>query len=373
MQKVKINKISEQIQIYIEKLTFNGLNLVSQETIKQIEFLLQNASQVEAYRLATSLRYLHIELKRFLTQSPAFNIDRYVFFLSNCWLLTRGYNYRKDNKDDVFYQKLMGEGPQFELVKKLKLRLIGIEKIFLEGTIFGVVLYFLSLFEKTKNKILKWNVLQPPRGVINPEILLDLEILKNKIAYKELFYKNFVASNFLYSEKEDLIMIKKEDEPKIDLEEEEDFPLDMLYQFDFTINNLYNKCKKYEYTPFDLPTSFLNYILVKNVNVLDFYTEGEEESINTSSVYVFKLKHERGYPIYIRLQDKHINQVLIEKFKIYKDKKILIENLFGKLILERGKISVFPLCIINDNKEDFICISEIHQNYREIMKTLYKK
>ena len=242
MQKVKINKISEQIQVYIEKLTFNGLNLVSQETIKQIEFFLQNASQVEAFRLATSLRYLHIELKRYLTQSPAFNIDRYVFFLSNCWLLIRGFNFRKNSKDDDFYRKLMGEEPQFDLVK-LKLRLVGVKKLFLEGAMFGVVLYFISLNGKTKNKILKWNVFQPPKGVINPEILLDLKISENNIVYKELLYKTFEASNLPYSEKEDLIIINKEDEPKIDLEEEDNFPLDMLYQFDYSINYIYNRIK----------------------------------------------------------------------------------------------------------------------------------
>ncbi len=66
MQKVQINKISEEIEKYIELLAYNGLNLISKENVRQIEFFLQNASQVEAYRLATSLRYLNVELERFL-------------------------------------------------------------------------------------------------------------------------------------------------------------------------------------------------------------------------------------------------------------------------------------------------------------------
>nr|MDO8119382.1 hypothetical protein [Candidatus Sigynarchaeota archaeon] len=83
--------IAEQVTALVENLSFNGLNLVTEEIIRNIEMLLQSASMVNAFRLAVSLRYLHVELKRFLSHDEAFNLERYVFYLGNCWLLSRAF------------------------------------------------------------------------------------------------------------------------------------------------------------------------------------------------------------------------------------------------------------------------------------------
>jgi len=374
MQKVQINKISEEIEKYIELLAYNGLNLISKENVRQIEFFLQNASQVEAYRLATSLRYLNVELERFLQQSTAFNTERYIFFLCNCWLLSRSFKFLKDTKDEAFYHKLIGQAPQFQLIEDLKLRLGGIEKIFLEGAIFGVILYFISLMGKTKGKILKWNIFQPSKGIINPDVLLTLEIPQQGISFKDLFDKTFNAFKLSYSEKDELIALNEEPKSKIVLQEKKDyFPLKTLERYDYDVKGLYSKISTFEYTPFDLPTSAFDYILVKNLEIVDSEVEGEKENIKSSPVYIFKLNHKRGYPLYIRLQDKHVNQGLIEKLMNYKNNRKIIENLFGRLVLERGQLSIFPLCVINENIEEFISVSEVQKDYREIMKTLYKK
>ena len=99
-----------------------------------------------------------------------------------------------------------------------------------------------------------------------------------------------------------------------------------------------------------------------------------ELASNTSiSVNVFHLEHANGYPVHVRIQDKNINQVLINKFNEYKKKKTKIDNVFGKILLERGQLSIFPLSIIHEDKIDFICISDLTQDYRDIMKSLYKK
>ena len=141
---LQLEKVAEEIKDYIENLAYCGLNFVSNDNIKQIEFFLQNASQVETYRLATSLRYLHIELKRFLKNKSAFNIERYIFFLSNCWLLSRAfisYKTLKEEKPEIF-NKLMASQLELETKTKFILKVVGIEKISLEGTLVGIVFYF---------------------------------------------------------------------------------------------------------------------------------------------------------------------------------------------------------------------------------------
>jgi len=154
---IQLGNVVAQVKDYIESLAYNGLNLVTKENIKKIEFFLQNTSQLKAYRLAISLRYLHVELKRFLNNRNAFNIERYVFFLSNCWLLSYAFSLQKNLKEEKprMFDRLMGVQSDPEIKSKLILKVVGTEKIHLEGTMVGFVFYFFSLFGKTRGKILK--------------------------------------------------------------------------------------------------------------------------------------------------------------------------------------------------------------------------
>lgn len=374
MPKIVNKQIFEQIQKFIESLVRNGLNLISKENIRQIEFFLQNASQIEAYRLATSLRYLHIELKRFLFQNPAFNIDRYVFFLTNCWLLCYGCHVQDKTIDKHFFQKLMGNFPEVQVINKIKLRLVGIELVYLEGAIFGVILYFLSLSKELKSEILKLNIFQPPKGIINPEVILGLEINNHTFSYKELFYKNFYATNVNYSPKQKVLSLNKLKTPTFQIiNSETDFPIDLLGRYQYDVQTLYDKVSNFEYSPFNSPITVISPILIKDATIIDSIVLKKGEIVKDRSIYQFRINHHESYPLFIQLKDKAINQILIDKFQKFHDKKKTIEFIFGKLTIERGKLCVFPLSIIKSKKEDFICLSNIKQDYRKIMKSLYEK
>ncbi len=175
---IQLGNVAAQVKDYTEILAYSGLNFVSQENIKKIEFFLQNTSQLKAYRLAVSLRYLHIELKRFLNNRKAFNIERYVFFLSNCWLLSRAFSTQKSLKEEKpsMFNRLMGTQLEPEIKSKLILKVVGTEKIHLEGSIVGFVFYFLSLFGKTRGKILKWNLMHSYTSGATAEALFHLDL-----------------------------------------------------------------------------------------------------------------------------------------------------------------------------------------------------
>lgn len=370
---IKLQNVVSQIKMFVENLTFNGLNLISEENIRQIEFFLQNASQCNAFRLATSLRYIHVELKRFMDQSPAFSIDRYVFFLTNCWLLSKAILSRESlDEQDGFFQDLLGNLSHTKLIKKLKLRLAGIEKIHLEGTLFGVILYFVSLIGTTKSKIFKWNIMQPPKGLINPEILLTIEIPDHKISMLELLHKDFIIMDLNYSEKESILQIIPK-QTKINDPTQTDFPIEHLEKYSFNIKEIYQQIEEHENTPFDIPTRFLNYLLISNVQILDFFKEHDDFEDGKAPVYIFELSHEKDYPLYIRIQDKSINQALIDNLQNLKNKKKVISKIFGKLILERGQMSIFPLSAFSENMEVFISLSDEDPDYRKIVKSLYEK
>ncbi|MFX1268335.1 MAG: hypothetical protein ACFFAK_10290 [Promethearchaeota archaeon] len=375
---IQLEKVSEQIKNFTETLTYNGLNFVNPESIREIEFFLQHTSQLKLFRLATSLRYLHVELMRFLDNNPAFNIERYIFFLSNCWLQSRAFiAYAQTKKNDIdFYNNLKGATSETKIINKLILQLIGVEKVILEGVMMGFVFYFLSIFGKTRSSVLKWNLMSPYQEGINPEFFLQRSLPHSEppsIIGKIL--SNFIElENIPCGIKEKNIFLEKNPESKVFIGETSDdiFSILKLRKFYLNSNDIYKKLTKdYEVTPFDLPTNSLDYLYVKDVDITSTYLE-EDDKIRIP-VHVFTINHEKEYPLSIRLPKKTGNQNLIKVFNAIVKKKNLIDGLFCKLIIERGQLGLFPISIVKNNKLEFPTISEIHSlDNREFLKKVYK-
>lgn len=374
---IQLENVSEQLKNYCENLAYNGLNLITQESIREIEFFLQNASQLEAFRLAISLRYLHVELKRFLESNPAFSIERYVFFLSNCWLQCRAFiSFTQSKKNDSnFFKNLMGKSSETTVIRRFILRLAGVEKVLLEGTMVGLVFYFMSLYGKTRGSILKWNLMFPYRTDLNPDVMFQLS-LPNSVppcTVEKIIFNCFETENIPCAMKEGNIFLDKNPDSKIFIEENSDdfFSISKLEKFYLDSEEIYNKLMKEEVTPFDLPTIFFDYLYIKRVEVVDCYKEGEKEG--RIPVYVYIIDHEKKYPLFIRIPDKKINQTLITKLNEFLKKSLKIEGIFSKLIIERGQLSLFPLSFVDNNQLKFPAISSVHTpDNKDFLKQVYK-
>jgi len=376
---LQLGNVATQVKDYIESLAYNGLNFVSKENIKNIEFFLQSTSQLEAYRLALSLRYLHIELKRFLENRNAFNIERYIFFLSNCWLLSQSFSSQKNLKDEKpgIFDKLMGTQSNPEIKSKLILKVVGTEKIHLEGSMVGFVFYFLSLFGKTRGKILKWHLMHPYQSGVTAEALFHLNIPNSDppFAVESILLNYIEGDKIMYVEKDGIIFLEKNPKTKIyldkDSSEDTHISISKLDKFYYNSKEIYQKIdKEYEITPFDLPISFMGYLYVKEVNVIEFHKEGQEGDITPTIVY--ELTHKEDYPLSIRIQEKKGNLKLIEEFNKLKGRKKPIEGIFCKLFLQNGQLSLYPIGIISNNQISFPNLSKSAVSNRELLKTVYK-
>jgi hypothetical protein len=302
-------------------------------------------------------------------------MDRYVFFLTNCWLLSRAFlsqEFDKNSPKNEFFQVLLGKISQNKILKSLKLRIVGIEKVFLEGSMFGIILYLVSLKGKTRSSIFKWSIMQIPKASVDPETMLTFSISKNNVKVFDLFYKDFYTSDLSYSEEEMLIQVIKKIPPCLISVENDPFPIGMLEKYHYNATNLYSQILKKEITPFDPPTNNLCYLLIKNVEIVEFYKEVDEGRNNRISVHVFRISHDGNYPLFIRIQEKKYNQIIITNLQNFKQKKAILKAIFGKLILERGQLSIFPLSICNDT-EYFICLSKRSPKAKEVLKVLYHK
>ena len=87
-----------------------------------------------------------------------------------------------------------------------------------------------------------------------------------------------------------------------------------------------------------------------------------------------------GFPIQIKIQNKHVNKKLIDSLVGLMEstlkKDSFIEGIFGKIILERGNLSFFPLCICEGKKPQFISLSEdiaLEDHNSKIVKYIYNR
>lgn len=286
------------------------------------------------------------------------------------------YKVLKEEKPEIF-KKLMASHLELETKTKFILKVVGIEKINLEGTLVGLVFYFLSLFGTTRDKILKWNLMLPFTSGLTPEgvLHLDLPHTEPKKGIDALLHSYIEADNISYNERDNLLFLEKNPDSiiYIDTESEEDAHVFITKLNKYRLNTKEINTKFsgiYDITPFDPPVIFLDYLYVKDVQVIEYYREGEEEG--RPLAFVYNITHAEKYSLIIRIPDKKGNQKLIEEFNKLKGRKTSIEGIFCKLNLERGQLSLYPLSIINNNQILFPNLRKNAVDNRELLKSFYK-
>jgi hypothetical protein len=381
---VQLESLAREIKDLSEVLAFNGLNLVSQENIRQIEMFLQQASQLHAFRLATSLRYLHVELKRFMAHHPAFNVERYVFFLNNCWLLGSAFLSQGrlgKGSGEAHIAELLGKPSEPVNVAKMELRLAGLEKIHLEGALFGLIFHFVSKSGVFKDTLVKLSMLQQPKGLSNPEILLGMNIpgTDPPVPFYKLIKQDIIIKKVKFLEREAMIQMGTENLPEFVIpnqaaDEQDPFPVELLEMHDLDVKKVIDQISTNPVTPFDSSVISAGYLHVKNVVITALRKEGDAQGYYQTSTQVFDITHDRGYPLHIRVQDKQVNNMLIDNMARAMKNSTHFKGMFGKLNIERGMLSLFPLACIEDSGVWFPCIArDMKLNNKDILQNLYQQ
>jgi hypothetical protein len=381
---IQLESLAREIKDLSEVLAYNGLNLVSQENIRQIEMFLQQASQLRLFRLATSLRYLHVELKRFITHQPAFNVERYVFFLNNCWLLSQAFLSGKmgsNGKKERHLAEICGDTSDPVDVEELELRLSGLEKVHLEGALFGIVFHFFSMNSGREKSVIKLSVLQQPKGLANPDVLLGMNIpgTDPPMPFYKLLKKNITLKKVKYLEREAQIQLGPDVKTEFFLsqptaDDEDPFPVAFFDMHLADKAGILEKMSSNEVTPFDASVFNVGYAYVKKVTIVAQRKEGENQGNYQTAVHVFDLQHERPFRLLVRIQDKQVNNALVANLgKLFLGKET-IDGMFGKLVVERGTLSLFPLACVDAQWVWFPAIPrDLKFSNKDILQQLYQQ
>lgn len=381
---IQLENACREIKEFSELLAYNGLNLVSQENIKQIEMFLQHASQLRLFRLASSLRYLHVELNRFIMHQPAFNVERYVFYLNNCWLLSQAFLSGKmatDERKKRHLAEICGDMSEPVDIDELELRLAGLEKVFLEGALFGLVFHFFPLRQDLKGDVIKLSFLQQPKGVNNPDALLGMNIpgTNPSLQFHKLLKKDMMLRKVKYLPRECHVLLDTSGKTQFHLarsgaDEEDPFPLQLFDLHEANQASILQQIASSEVTPFDTTVFLAGYAYVKKVQVLARRKEGHDQGNYQTAVHVFDLEHDKPFPLLVRIPDKPVNAALVENLTTACKDKDIIDGVFGKLSIERGNLCLFPLALVTSGKVMFPAIAgNFKINNKDILQQLYQQ
>ncbi|MHA1820170.1 MAG: hypothetical protein ACTSU2_15570 [Promethearchaeota archaeon] len=428
----EISRLSEETMNYIELMIFNGLNLVSQENIRQIEMFLQQSSKHNLYRLAVSLRYLDTEIKRFLKTPDLFSRERYILFLANSWNLSNGLislnkrlSEKSINSDDFNYymSKIKGTKEKPEEVEDSSFAIVGLENVFQENSILGVILYLLTLNRKNQGSIVKWNIFRSASGVFSTDVILQEPIpSRRKITLRRLLGTRFHIKNFQYYKSINVLnIIKKRPEPKeedkftsiniiaekktkvqkkIDGSEEETSdklskqgentgnntkdtvndssssgsemktlstilklkPKELEYlkaNHLFTLKRIYSLISEKDTSPFDLPKESIGEFLVEECQILKY--KKQENKLLKIKEHVFIISNKTNFNLKIIISEKPHYKILIRNLKNFFKNKTTLKYLFGKVWVELGEITFTPLSVIDEeNNLLYIALEDLN-------------
>lgn len=390
MMRLKPGLVASQALDLVHSLVYHGMSTVTPESIREIEFLLQNASFVKAYRLATSLRYLHVELKRFLEHQAVFNLERYAFFLSNIWIIGTAMASGHDppaGGDPAIVTRpasappatpaaglattsrvpdIHGHPANMEEPGPMELLLVGLEKVHLEKVMFGIVFHFLRVDGEAAGTILQYNMFFQPMGMVNPEMILVMDIQDNPCMRPADFFNGPVAvegAKIVNGKVLEVTLEPRHETHPFNIPETSTprrFPLELIEpRYDIPPARIKAMLDETIITPFDAVTTAERHVFLKNVVVKDHVQEGRGKGKYKSVVHVFSLGHEQEYKAKVRIPDKPVNKTLVEAMERLQASKRIVPGMMAKLDYDRGTIAPFPLAFVDgDGKVTYPCLQD---------------
>ncbi len=119
--------VLEELAKLVEGLIGSGLTTASAATKSKLDASFKEASRLKLLRLATSLRYVGDELKRFLDDSEHFSARRLAFFANRTWLISRGLLEAIAENDGPALARLLLTTTPLP-VRKIELAVLGVQK-----------------------------------------------------------------------------------------------------------------------------------------------------------------------------------------------------------------------------------------------------
>jgi hypothetical protein len=111
----------------------------------------------------------------------------------------------------------------------------------------------------------------------------------------------------------------------------------------------------YKITPFDLYSSYSNYILLHDVKILNKITRGKQKN---KSILIYELEHVENYGVVFEIPDVLQNKYLLEVMDKHLEKQDIVEKIFCRFSFHHGQIAATPLSIIKKTNINYPTLSK---------------
>ncbi len=352
-----IGNLRNEINSFVFQLLIQGLSYINTNTLKSVDQLLQAASQAKLFRVSVSLRYLKIEFERYIKNSPDFDIDRLIFFISQVYLLTNGINKILERNDPNMKQKLQryaGSESIITSLPQLDVRLVGIQSINIQGSITGYTFHFLILSGEFESKIFTFDYFKASSSFQNSELMFNMKFTDLNFTLSELFNRNLSLYNCgLDSTKNKLYINQKTTISQIttDLPTIVDYR-NVLLKYELKdLNQLLEHLESIEIVPFETPMDSMKYFYIKDPNVISYWKNQDEKL--KSVVHYFEIMTPLGLKIKLKIDEKGSNKSYIENMQKLMKTNGSINYLLAYFFFNENAIEIIPLFAIFNNQDFF--------------------
>ncbi|MHA1520345.1 MAG: hypothetical protein ACTSRK_09190 [Promethearchaeota archaeon] len=409
------------IEEILQEMLYSGLQYIHSNLVQKINILFHQASKLNHYRIATSLRYIKIELERFQNKPESFSMERLMLFISQSWLLLQKTRSLILDNDIDGINKIMINQTKLDQIPEIEAQMVGLRQHAIKDSIMGFTFYFILFGKKYQKEIyvldfimkfipssnldhllfransqssilwyknlyfkIKFKKLQIDNqsrrlrvdDTTQISILPKQNILKGGIVQKGLekikkqYLKNkgkkMSGGKEIFPESDQLFLDKYDSmQSKISFREEKDNTLlkkiKKLY-YEEKIENLSKKIQDYEIKPFDTPETFTQYILLKDVKVRLSSIKVEDTSQSKPQKY-FEIESDLGIPFIIKIESKPINKELEKTLEEFQTTGTKLDYFFGFYFVSDNNLNFFPLSFFQNNELHFLALNKT-TNYK---------
>ena len=341
----------------IEEILDAGLTTASDATWQTFGVTFQEASRMKLLRLGSTLRSTHEEVSRYVKDDPKFSQSRLMFFLNRSWLLCKGIQKAVAEKDSEALDRLLWTAPA-KKVKSLTVVCVGVVKKIAAGTFCAFEFRLRSVKD---GRAMTWSTVFPMKAgtEIPAEGYLHLPQKQKFTAACFLERREITIANAMVSEGNGVSRIQLLDDSKVTAGDEFENWTDFLT---WDAKQAAERVRQHEISPFDVDVELQEEV------VFDDYQLNKGVKDNDHDRVVLPLTYcdtEFDVSVSSTLEGQATMAVMKE---LAKKKKPV--TLYGLLHYASCRLVVQPLTLFEDNKPNYITISDKAVDRKALLSAL---
>lgn len=404
------------VEEIVQEILYSGIQYINAPLLQKLNLYFHHASKINHFRLATSLRYIRIELERFQSKPETFSVDRLMLFVSQTWMLLQKTRSLVLNHDQQGIDQLMANQAPIKKISKIEGFMVGLRQHLIKDSIMGFTFYFVLdkkayqgsiytldfimkymstssldhlLFQAYKPKGSAWapNLYSQVRF---EHITLDVSAHKIRLTdestiqrtplqpivtsglihkgceylthqYEKLQGKKQTAEKDSFPENDQRFLDKYEKwKQTLTFQEQAEHPALQILKTHFLVEKIeevMETIQTYEIAPFDTPETFAKFLLLCNVKIrLQAVKEDSEKA--AEPMHYYEIISDLGIPFLIKIETKGVHREMQQALDEFQTTSTTMDYLLGFYYLFENALHFYPLSVFQQEEMHYLALSK---------------